>query len=402
MSKTIEEQVAELKTHVDNQLEAKIKEATESMSAQTGKVDKDLKAEIEATTKIANDLQKQVDEMAEAAKFNPGQAKDGAIDKMAEQIAEITQKGTRKGNFELKDFSGKALRQKDMTDANLTGQYARGEERRGSIVETLQRQTHVRELFEQSTTSAGTFRFMQETGQAGDAGTVAPGGTKPPVDYNLELKDAPVRKIAGFVRIAEELLDDIPGLQGFISRRLPKDTRKKEDVQLLIGDGTGQNLTGIGVGARTFAATKGDTNATLIDLMVQATAILEGDDSEVNGILLNPRDFYGLYNLKDSGGQFLHTDKVMRMDGQLAIAGVPVLRNSAVAEGSYFIGDWANAAQIFDRKGLTIRFYEQDADNVTHNKITVVCEERLAFPIYRPLSYINGVIGTDVTKIKNA
>lgn len=399
---SIEAQLQELKGHVDKQVADKLNGVQKSFNEKTGKVDSELKSQLKGLAEKNESLQKQLDDVIEQSKFGYGKSEQPDI---SAQVAKLMneKRETKSGNLWLPEVSGKSLVMKavaDMTDAQLTGDYIRGETRRPGIVELRQRQTHIRELLPNNTMDTQTFRFVEETGGEGSVNQTGPGGTKGQLDYDLEIKDAPVRKIAGYVRVAEELLDDISALQGFLSRRLTKDVRKREDSQLLSGDGTGQNITGLSVNAAAFSRSEQDTNATLIDLFVMAISQLMSADQQVNGILLNPRNFYDLYRQKDADGQYLYTENVARMNGEMAIAGIPVFKNTAVAAGDYFIGDWAEGAEIYDRKGLNVRFFEQDQDNAIKNMITVVAEERLAFPIFRPSAFIQGTIATDIAAIK--
>ena len=187
----------------------------------------------------------------------------------------------------------------------------------------------------------------------------------------------------------------------FLARKLSQDLRLREDNQFLFGDGTGQNLTGLSVNAATFTANQADSNATIIDLTISVMSFLEGGNYMPNGILLNPRNWWSIYLAKDSSGAYLMQQLITRDGGMLRIGGVPVFKNTAVTVGTYFVGDWIDGAEIRDRKGLEVRFFEQDADNVTKNLVTIVAEERLAFPIYKPQSFVYGNILTDINKIKS-
>jgi HK97 family phage major capsid protein len=73
---------------------------------------------------------------------------------------------------------------------------------------------------------------------------------------------------------------------------------------------------------------------------------------------------------------------------------VPIIANTAVTLGDFLVGDFASGVQLFDRLQANIRFFEQDEDNATKNLVTVVAEERLALPIYRPTAFIYGNFAT--------
>ncbi len=403
----VQEQISSLKAHLNGLIEKSTADLENKVS---DKVDGQIKAEIKATMDSLKELQKpmeaRLDSFEAEIQKNFNERKQ-AVKSFSELLAEeLGKEDIRKSltdrsgvSIDFAKLTGKAVG--PMTPAaSLTGEVVPADYRPG-IVELVQRATHVRDLLSQGTTSSSVFRYVEETAGEGGAENTAPGAQKGQIDYDLEAKDAPVRKITGFVRIADELLDDITGLNSFLSSRLTKDIRTREDAQLLYGAGSGQNLTGLDQNAATFAATAADANATIIDLLISVLSQLESANYTPNGILLSPSDYYRVFLAKSSDGDYLMQQLVQRVNGQLFIAGIPVFRSTAVVAGEYFVGDWVNGAQIMDREGLSVRFYEQDDDNRQKNLVTVVAEERLAFPIYYPESYVYGTIATDIAKIKN-
>lgn len=404
--KAMEGQLKEL----DSTLEAKIKKANEELETSVSeKVDQKLKDEVKSLTDAREEKLKQLQDNLDKLDARiqtgdgPGQTEKTFGEMLEEKASSEEFKNkwgeNRSASIFMNNLTGKAVG--TMTEANsLTGEVI-PPTRRESIVELAQRATHVRSLLPQGTMTGNTYRFVQETAGEGGAGMTGEGSAKNQVDYDMGAIDAPVRKITAFTRISEEMLEDIPALRSFLSRRLSKDLRKKEDSQLLYGDGTGQNLTGLTINAAAFSAVAADSNAQIIDLLIQVYSQLESNEYEANGVLLSPRDYYLIQTTKDADGAYVKNDLVTTTGGQLFIAGIPVFRNTALSVGEYVVGDWLNASQIFDRVGVNIRFYEQDSDNVTKNLVTVVAEERMAYPIFYPDAFVHGTLGTDIDKIKN-
>ncbi len=405
------QEIEALKKHLDT----KVEQATNSINEQTGKVDSKLKGEVEALTSLIEKKEKAHQEAIDKldAQIQKGLTSDKKIIKSFEELLvegfskeEVMQKfhegGNRSSAFMLDELTGGMMKAVGtMTEAaSLTGEVI-APTRRESIVELAQRPVHVRSLLPSGTMNSNTFRYVQETAGEGAADVTGEGLTKNQVDYDLAAVDAPVRKITAFAKVSEEMLDDIPALTGFLGRRLTKDIRKKEDQQLLYGTGTSNQLTGLNNAPTTFTAYYADTNAQIIDLIISVYATLEDLEYEASGVLLSPKDYYTIYTAKDADGAYVKQDLVSTLGGQLFIAGIPVFRNTAVNSGEYFIGDWLNGAQIFDRMGVNVRFYDQDEDNAQKNLITVVAEERLAFPIFYPASFVYGTIATDIAKIQN-
>ena len=55
------------------------------------------------------------------------------------------------------------------------------------------------------------------------------------------------------------------------------------------------------------------------------------------------------------------------------------------------MGDFANSVQLFERAEATIEIGFKD-DDLIRNKITVLCEERIALAVFRPLGLVSGTL----------
>ncbi|RWQ44928.1 phage major capsid protein, partial [Mesorhizobium sp.] len=94
-------------------------------------------------------------------------------------------------------------------------------------------------------TSSASVEFLRQSGFVNRAAPVAEGAAKPESDITFELLDTKVRTIAHWVKASRQVLDDIPLLQTTIDGELRFGVAFAEDVQLLVGDGTGVNLHGM-------------------------------------------------------------------------------------------------------------------------------------------------------------
>lgn len=412
--KTVQEQISELSAKLDDRIATSVKEVKENIEkGLSDKMNPEIKKEIKALsdewasknkelTDSINELDAKIQKGAISASKAQETFESLLVKGLSDEAFQNSWNADRKGNFTL-DLVGKAVG--TMGEAasfgTLTGEVI-APDRRSDIVELVQRRTHIRSLLPQGTMTSNAFRFNQETVGEGGVDVTAEGAKKNQVDYNLEAVTVNPEKITGFVDITMELLDDIPVIANFITRRLTKDIRTKEDQQLLYGSGSSNQLTGLNANAAAFsAALPADANATIIDLMIEVAAQQESLNYETNGIVLNPRQYYQLYRAKSTTGEYVLNELLTMQGGQLFIAGIPVFRNTAVTSGRYIAGDWINGAQILDRSGIQVRFSEENNDNFEKNIITVRAEERLAFPIYYPSSFVEGDITTDIAKIKN-
>ena len=92
---------------------------------------------------------------------------------------------------------------------------------------------------------------------------------------------------------------------------------------------------------------------------------------------MNPADVYGIKALKATDGDYLKRIN-FTADGRLIVDGIPVAVSTAMTAGSFMVGELSRAAIMYQREGLSARFYDQDQDNAILNLVTVVIEERIA------------------------
>jgi HK97 family phage major capsid protein len=189
------------------------------------------------------------------------------------------------------------------------------------------------------------------------------------------------------------MLDDVTGMTTFLQSRLPELLLRAEDTQILTGNGTSPNLSGI-LNPGNFTEYNG--TATIdVEQLVQAVAQLESYDREANGILLNPADWYNIWLTKASGsGEYdLPVNMVTKVGNSMYIAGIPVFRSTAQAVDTFIVGDWTMGANFINREPMRVEFFYEDSTNVRENMVTVRVEERVALPIYGNNYFIKGDFG---------
>ena len=111
--------------------------------------------------------------------------------------------------------------------------------------------------------------------------------------------------------------------------------------------------------------------------------------------MLRPIDYYSFFKNKSGGsGQYDLPQGVTIEGGQLRLFGIPAFATTALNTPDYIVGDWANGAQLLTQEAMRIEFFDQDANNVTENKITIRVEGNYALPVYGPDYFIKGTTAT--------
>jgi hypothetical protein len=259
-------------------------------------------------------------------------------------------------------------------------------DRRG-IIAPLLRPLSLLDLIPVGTTDSNSVEYVQVTAVPGGAAETVEGAVKPEAGLTTVDATAPVRTIAGWVKLLRQALDDISGLATLINTLLPYDVRRRIENQILSGDGVGQNLRGVlnttGIGAPD--AVDGDNPADAILRAMTAVILSDGDP---NFVAANPLTWQSLRLMREDDtartGQYLYGSP-----GALAaptIWGLALTANRTVPEATPLVGD-ANGATLLVREGVNVKVSDSDQDDFVRNRVTVLAEARVAFPIWRPASF---------------
>ncbi len=267
------------------------------------------------------------------------------------------------------------------------------------IYGNVRRQTRMRNLMRVGSMAGDKVPYLRQTGTTNSAATVAEGAAKPQSDKTIALAEAPARKIAHHMRLSDELLNDLPVLSSFITDQGVQDLLDIEDTQILYGDGNSPNLEGItttsGITDAGDIALGTVASAQLVDAIVAAFSALATNEFMADTVVLNPAQYYSLFLIKGTDGQYVSNPAMVFVNGQPTIKGIPVIESTAVTAGNILVGNFARGFQLFQREGVSVRFFDQDQDNAIKNLITVVIEERIALPIfYEGMVYYDSVADT--------
>lgn len=99
------------------------------------------------------------------------------------------------------------------------------------------------------------------------AAPVAEGALKPTSNVTFEPVTDRVKKLAVWMPVTDEALDDVPQLFGYIQELLRYDLKLEEEAQILKGDGTGENLNGLMTQATTYDTALNKAGDTSIDIV---------------------------------------------------------------------------------------------------------------------------------------
>lgn len=264
-----------------------------------------------------------------------------------------------------------------------------------NIVTGVRRRLTVADLLGSESISGTAITYFVEGTLEGDFAIVGENGQKPQLHYAdpTPVTEA-LKKIAGFIKESDEIIEDLPWFMSAINGRLLYNLGLFEENQLLAGSGTGANLAGIlsRSGIQTETSADAADNADALFRAITKTALNSGLDAD--GIVINPVDYQALRLSKDTNGQYFGGGFFAGQYGnggiqeQPPLWGLRTVVTPAIAAGTALVGAFAQAGSVIRKGGVRVESTNSDEDDFTNNRVTIRAEERLALAVRRPSAFV--------------
>jgi len=321
-----------------------------------------------------------------------------AVDKFNEAITEIKAENHRLGTGEAKakDFAsefgelvaknfeaiqgvkkGSGVQFKTVGDmtiaANLTGSGVATYDLTPAV--RGRRKVHFRDLLSVIPSATGIFKFYRQNSPVGEGsfGVQTIGSAKAQIDFDNTEVTVTVDTFAGYSRIAKQMLRDLPFMQSFLPSELQESYYRDEDNKFI---NTLMSQT----------AAYSTTATVYAEKLIEWAAVLLARDYDPNAFVTTAANWATLLSTKPADYSIPGGVTITPM-GDVAVAGIPVKILNGMTGTSTFVGDWSRL-KIIQSSGLSINFFEQDADNVTKNLITVRAEADVALANLRPDAFL--------------
>jgi HK97 family phage major capsid protein len=258
--------------------------------------------------------------------------------------------------------------------------------RRPDIVPSAQERFTVADLMLSGTIAGKTYSYMEETTFTNAAVETAENTAKPESTLDFTERTDTLAKIATWVPATDEVLDDNPGLESYIRGRLVFMVEQRREQQLLVGDGTLPNISGITdrSGIQTQAKGADPTPDAFYKAMVK---IMTTGDADPTGHVINPLDWQDIRLLRTADGIYIWGNPSEA--GPERLWGLPVRVTSAMTQNTGLTGAFRPFAQIFRKPGagITVAVSTEHASYFIENKVAILAEERLLLAVYRPAAF---------------
>jgi predicted phage gp36 major capsid-like protein len=214
--------------------------------------------------------------------------------------------------------------------------------------------------------------------------TAAQAGVKPQSGFTTVRQTAVVKTIAHWIPVTKRALADAAQVKTLIDSFLQYGLEEELEDQMVSGDGTGENFTGL-------AHTSGmqlqawDTDALTTSRKAKTLVRLVGR-SVPNAFVLNPYDVQTIDLLKDAMARYYFGGPATSGDVQ-TLWGLPVVESLAVPIGTGYVGDWTKAI-LWDRQQAAVTVTDSHEDFFVRNLVAVLAELRAAFGIIQPNAFV--------------
>lgn len=197
-------------------------------------------------------------------------------------------------------------------------------------------------------TSLAAYPYTETVPKDGSYLFVAEGVAKPQIDFKIETRYATPVKVAAWIRLTDESVQDIPGLQSIATDYLRKKHDLKKQNGILFGDGISPNPKGAIEYARAFSAGEmagAIQNPNMMDVInALATDIYTTHNYEdemeymPSLVALNPVDFFVQFTAaKDGNGLPLYP--TASLFNTVNIGGMTIIPTRDIPAGKIFAAD---------------------------------------------------------------
>lgn len=267
----------------------------------------------------------------------------------------------------------------------------------GLFPQGLQRPLTIRDIVTVGSTGSDTVEYVKLTAQTNAAAPTAEAtatsgtsGTKPESALTLAKVTETVKTIAHWIPATKRALSDAGQLRTLIDGFLRYGLDEELEDQMIGGDGTGENFTGISNISGVQAAAW-DTDI-LTTTRKARTLIRTVGRAVPTAYVFHPNDWQTIDLLQDNEARFYGAGPFGLSPARLW--GLPVVESEGATEGVGYVGDFRKCV-LWDREQSSIQVSDSHSDFFIRNMVAILAELRAAFGCVQP----NALAEIDLTAV---
>ena len=233
-------------------------------------------------------------------------------------------------------------------------------------------------------TSQAAIKYMEETTFTNNAAETAEGGTYGEAALAFTERSVPVEKIAVWLPVTDEQLEDVPSMAAYINNRLAYMLEARLDSQILNGNGTPPNLMGtLNVSGIQTQAKGADPTP---DAFYKAFTLLRTVGfAEPDVVFMNPADWQDIRLLRTSDGIYIFGSPLD--PGIERMWGIRVVLSMAVVANTGIVGAYGQYSALYMRRGLDIKVTDSHDTFFIAGKQAIRADMRCAVVHFRPKAF---------------
>jgi HK97 family phage major capsid protein len=261
--------------------------------------------------------------------------------------------------------------------------------RTGHLVDFATRPIQVIDFIPQTTTRQAAIVYMEETTFTNNAAEVAEAGTYVESALALTEQSSPVRKIATFLPVTDEQLEDVDQAQGYVDNRLRFMLMQRLDGQILVGNGTAPNLRGFNNISGIQTQAKGTDPVpdafykAMVNVRVTGRAL-------PNLHIIHPLDWQDVKLLRTADGIYIWGNPSDA--GPDRLWGLPVAQADSQTQNTGLTLD-TSYTELSTRRGIDVQISNSHSTFFVEGKQAIRADVRVALVVYRPvaISTVTGI-----------
>lgn len=374
----VENGLAQVKA-VQDQLKSAIDQHTTEIEKH-GKASTSLTGQIDALSDQYKSMSDALTDLAQKQSQLPAPAimlTAGAEFVKSEQFQALAERRTEKARFEVKNTV--------VADSTTTFPDQRPGVIHGSFAPLT-----IRQLIPTIAVASNAVNSLRESSWTNDAAEVAQAAAKPESDIIFTPYNVVIETVAHWIKVSNQLLADAPAVAAYIDTRLRDGLAQRIDKQLLLGNGTSPNLSGL-TDAGNFTAFTPTTGANLAESINKAKYNRWAVGEVVDTVIVNPADWAALEILREGAGTGAYLFGAPGTVAAQNVFGLQIVLSANMTAGSFLVGSLRGAATIYQRQGAVVEMGFVN-DDFTKNLVTIRAEERLGLAVDRPAAIMFGAI----------
>lgn len=328
---------------------------------------------LEETKTKLDAIQKQVDaiDVKLAEKHTQGEPQETVLDvlKKDEGICRLYGSSNKRGtaSFVLKGRLADTMERKTTISMSAVGFSTSGVlpfDRTPGIVTEARQQLRLRNMLTSRPTQLPLIDFVKVNAPMTRASPQTEASDKFENAVTFTTKTERVRTLATIIPATRQVLDDMVELAGFIDTSLRYYVNFAEEVQMLSGAGTGEDLDGLITQATSFntallSASAGWNKIDIVGRVIQQITVAK--ELQPTFIVMHPTDWWGIRLTKDSYGRYILGDPQEMVSPTLF--GLDVVATTSISSGTFLVGSGSSVAtEIRDRMELVVEVSTEHSD----------------------------------------